>query len=87
MNGFKTLILLSALAALLMALGFTFGGSRGAVIAFVIAFGMNIFSYWNSDKIVLRMHNAQEVDAKSAPEFYTMVADLARLAELPMPLV
>ncbi len=87
MNGFKTLILLSALTALLMALGFTFGGSKGAVIAFVIAFGMNIFSYWNSDKIVLRMHNAQEVDAKSAPEFYTMVADLARRAELPMPRV
>jgi heat shock protein HtpX len=86
-NGFKTLILLSALTALLMALGFTFGGSKGAVIAFVIAFGMNIFSYWNSDKIVLRMHNAQEVDAKSAPEFYTMVADLARRAELPMPRV
>lgn len=87
MNGFKTLILLSALTALLMALGFTFGGSKGAVIAFVIAFGMNIFSYWNSDKIVLRMHNAQEVDARSAPEFYTMVADLARRAELPMPRV
>ncbi len=87
MNGFKTLILLSALTALLMALGFTFGGSKGAVIAFVIAFGMNIFSYWNSDKIVLRMHNAQEVDGKSAPEFYTMVADLARRAELPMPRV
>ena len=87
MNGFKTLILLSALTALLMALGFTFGGSKGAVIAFVIAFGMNIFSYWNSDKIVLRMHNAREVDAKSAPEFYTMVADLARRAELPMPRV
>ena len=87
MNGFKTLTLLSALTALLMALGFTFGGSKGAVIAFVIAFGMNIFSYWNSDKIVLRMHNAREVDAKSAPEFYTMVADLARRAELPMPRV
>lgn len=87
MNGFKTLILLSALTALLMALGFTFGGSKGAVIAFVVALGMNAFSYWNSDKIVLRMHDAREVDAQSAPEFYQMVAELARRAQLPMPKV
>ena len=87
MNGFKTLILLSALTALLMALGFTFGGAQGAMIAFIIALGMNIFSYWNSDKIVLRMHAAREVDADSAPDFYTMVAELARRAELPMPKV
>ncbi|MFM7028696.1 MAG: zinc metalloprotease HtpX [Chakrabartia sp.] len=87
MNGFKTLILLSALTALLMALGFTFGGSKGAVIAFVVALGMNAFSYWNSDKIVLRMHDAREVDAQSAPEFYQLVADLARRAQLPMPKV
>lgn len=87
MNGFKTLILLSALTALLMALGFTFGGAQGAMIAFVIALGMNIFSYWNSDKIVLRMHAAREVDAHSAPDFYAMVAELARRAELPMPKV
>ncbi len=87
MNGFKTLILLSALTALLMALGFTFGGAQGAMIAFMIALGMNIFSYWNSDKIVLRMHAAREVDAHSAPDFYAMVAELARRAELPMPKV
>jgi heat shock protein HtpX len=86
-NGFKTLLLLSALTALLMALGFTFGGAQGAIIAFVMALGMNLFSYWNSDKIVLRMHGAQEVDAASAPHFYPMVADLARRAELPMPKV
>ena len=87
MNGFKTLMLLSALTALLMALGFTFGGAQGAIIAFVMALGMNLFSYWNSDKLVLRMHGAQEVDAASAPHFYPMVADLARRAELPMPKV
>ena len=87
MNGFKTLLLLSALTALLMALGFTFGGAQGAIIAFVMALGMNLFSYWNSDKIVLKMHGAQEVDAASAPHFYPMVADLARRAELPMPKV
>lgn len=86
-NGFKTLILLSALTALLMALGFTFGGAQGAVLAFGIALGMNLFSYWNSDKIVLRMHGAREVDAASAPDFYAMVADLARRAGLPMPKV
>ena len=87
MSGFKTLILLSALTALLMALGFTFGGAQGALIAFAVALGMNLFSYWNSDKIVLRMHNAREVDAQSAPDFYPMVAELARRAALPMPRV
>lgn len=87
MNGFKTLMLLSALTALLMALGFTFGGSQGALIALVVALGMNLFSYWNSDKIVLRMHGARQVDGQSAPEFYVMVAELARRAELPMPKV
>jgi heat shock protein HtpX len=86
-SGFKTLILLSALTALLMALGFTFGGAQGALLAFVLALGMNLFSYWNSDKIVLRMHGAREVDAQSAPDFYAMVAELARRAALPMPKV
>jgi heat shock protein HtpX len=80
-------MLLSALTALLMALGFTFGGAQGALIAFVVALGMNLFSYWNSDKIVLRMHDARQVDAQSAPDFYAMVAELARRAELPMPKV
>lgn len=87
MNGLKTLFLLSALTALLMALGYTFGGAKGAVIAFVVAAGMNVFSYWNSDKVVLRMHDAREVDATSAPDFYAMVAELAKRADLPMPKV
>jgi heat shock protein HtpX len=86
-NGLKTLLLLSALTALLMALGYTFGGAQGAVIAFVVAAGMNVFSYWNSDKVVLRMHDAREVDATSAPDFYGMVAELAKRADLPMPKV
>jgi heat shock protein HtpX len=86
-NGLKTLFLLSALTALLMALGYTFGGAQGAVIAFVVAAGMNVFSYWNSDKVVLRMHDAREVDATSAPDFYGMVAELAKRAGLPMPKV
>ena len=87
MNGFKTLLLLSALTALLMALGYTFGGAQGAVIAFVVAAGMNLFYYWNSDKIVLRIHDAREVDATSAPDFYRLVAELAQRAGLPMPKV
>jgi heat shock protein HtpX len=87
MNGFKTTMLLAALTALFMALGFTLGGSRGAVIALVIAFGMNIFTYWNADKIVLRMHGARQVDRTSAPEFYAMVESLAQRAALPMPKV
>ncbi len=87
MNGFKTLVLLSALTALLMALGYTFGGGQGAIIAFVVAAGMNLFSYWNSGKIVLRMHDAREVDATTAPDFHALVAELANRAGLPMPKV
>ncbi|HEX7854242.1 MAG TPA: zinc metalloprotease HtpX [Sphingobium sp.] len=85
MNGMKTAMLLAALTALFMGLGYIFGGAGGAVIALIVAAGMNLFTYWNADKIVLRMHNAREVDANSAPEFYAMVADLARNARLPMP--
>jgi heat shock protein HtpX len=87
MNGLKTTMLLAALTALFMALGFMLGGRSGVMLAFVVAFGMNIFTYWNADKIVLRMHRAREVDAASAPEFYAMVRDLAQRAGLPMPKV
>jgi heat shock protein HtpX len=87
MNYFRTTVLLAALTALFMGIGFAIGGSSGMVIAFLIAAGMNIFSYWNSDKVVLSMHNAQEVDAGSAPELYEMVRQLAANAELPMPKV
>ncbi|MGO4167061.1 zinc metalloprotease HtpX [Novosphingobium sp. YAF33] len=87
MNGFKTAMLLAALTALFMGLGYIFGGSGGAMIALVVAAGMNLFTFWNADSIVLRMHNAREVDERSAPEFYTLVAELARRARLPMPRV
>ena len=87
MNGMKTAMLLSALTALFMSLGYMFGGAGGAIIALVVAAGMNLFTYWNADKIVLRMHNAREVDMTSAPDFYRMVRDLARNAGLPMPRV
>ncbi|QOT70932.1 zinc metalloprotease HtpX [Sphingobium fuliginis] len=87
MSGMKTVMLLSALTALFMALGYTLGGSGGAAIALLVAAGMNLFTFWNADRIVLSMHHAREVDARSAPEFYSLVADLARRADLPMPRV
>ncbi|MBX3593594.1 zinc metalloprotease HtpX [Sphingomonas sp.] len=87
MNGFKTTMLLAALTALFMALGFTIGGRGGMVIALLVAVGMNLFTYWNADRIVLSMHGAKQVDGASAPEFHGLVADLARRAGLPMPKV
>jgi heat shock protein HtpX len=63
------------------------GGTKGMMLALIVALGMNFFSYWFSDKMVLRMYNAQEVDEASAPQFYRMVRDLAARAELPMPRV
>lgn len=87
MNGFKTTMLLAALTALFMALGFTLGGRGGMMIALLVAVGMNLFTYWNADKIVLSMHGAKQVDAASAPEFHGLVAGLAQRAALPMPKV
>jgi heat shock protein HtpX len=87
MNYFRTTLLLAVLTALFMAVGFFIGGQSGMLIAFLVALGMNLFSYWNSDKIVLRMHGAQEVDASSAPELYDLVRQLSANAELPMPKV
>ncbi len=87
MNGLKTTMLLAAMTALFMALGYTLGGSGGAIIALLVAAGMNLFTFWNADKIVLSMHDAREVDAQSAPEFYGLVRDLAQRAGLPMPRV
>jgi heat shock protein HtpX len=87
MNYLRTAMLLAGLTALFMGVGFLIGGANGAMIALVVAAGMNVFSYWNSDKLVLSMHGAQEVDARSAPDLYALVADLARRAELPMPKV
>ncbi|NIJ17657.1 zinc metalloprotease HtpX [Sphingobium vermicomposti] len=87
MSGLKTMMLLSAMTALFMALGYTLGGGAGALIALLVAAGMNLFTFWNADKIVLSMHDAREVDAGSAPEFYGLVRDLAQRAGLPMPRV
>lgn len=87
MNGLKTTMLLATMTALFMALGYTLGGSGGALIALIVAAGMNLFTFWNADRIVLSMHGAREVDARSEPEFYSLVSDLAQRAALPMPKV
>lgn len=87
MNLVKTAMLIAFMTALFMGIGYLLGGAPGMVIALAIALAMNAFSFWNSDKMVLRMHNAQEVDRASAPEYYGMVEDLAKNADLPMPRV
>ena len=81
----RTGILLAAMTALVGAVGLLLGGQQGLVIALVVAAGMNLFSWWNSDKMVLRMQGARPVDARSAPEFWRLTEGLARTAGLPMP--
>ncbi len=85
MNMTKTAILLAAMTALFMGIGFMIGGEGGAAIAFLIAAGMNVFAYWNSDKMVLRMHGAREVTERDAPNYVRLVQRLAENADLPMP--
>ncbi|MET0869281.1 MAG: M48 family metalloprotease, partial [Methyloceanibacter sp.] len=87
MSYFRTAILLAALTALFMGIGFLIGGQGGMLIALGVAGAMNLFAYWNSDKMVLRMYGAREVDSRSAPELYALVARLAANAGLPMPRV
>jgi heat shock protein HtpX len=86
-NWVKTAMLMAAITALFIVIGGMIGGKSGMLLALVIALGMNFFSYWFSDKMVLRMYNAQEVDETTAPQFYRMVRDLATRAGLPMPRV
>src|SRR5215217_516278 len=87
MNYFRTAILLAGLTALFMGVGYLIGGSGGAMIAPVMAAGMNLFAYWNSDRMVLSMYGAQEVDARTVPDLYVLVQQLAGRAGLPMPRV
>jgi heat shock protein HtpX len=87
MNYTKTALLLAAMTGLFLAIGFALGGEQGMLIAFVVALAMNVFSYWNSDKLVLRMHGARQVTPEEAPNFHSMVAELARRADMPMPKV
>lgn len=86
-NWLKTAILMAGILALFAAVGGAIGGAQGMLIAFLIGAGMNVFAYWFSDKMVLRMYNAQEVDASSSPYLYNMVQELAQRAQIPMPRV
>jgi len=86
-NLFKTAVLMAAITALFMFIGAAIGGRNGMMLALIVALGMNFFSYWFSDTMVLKMYRAREVDASSAPQFYRMVQELAGKAELPMPRV
>jgi heat shock protein HtpX len=87
MNLFKTGLLMAGLTALLMAFGFVIGRETGMVMALVFAIGTNLFTYWNADKMVLRMNGARQIERGDAPEFYTMIERLAARAALPMPKV
>ncbi|OQS38999.1 zinc metalloprotease HtpX [Chromobacterium haemolyticum] len=86
-NWFKTTLLMAAILALFAVIGGMIGGKSGMILALLFGGAMNVFAWWNSDQMVLRMYNAQEVDAQSAPEFYGMVSELAQRAGLPMPRV
>ncbi|MBN9696746.1 MAG: zinc metalloprotease HtpX [Zoogloea sp.] len=86
-NWLKTSILMAGIIALFGAIGAMIGGKSGMLLALVFGGAMNIFSYWFSDKMVLRMYNAQEVDETSSPYLYNMVRELAGRAQLPMPKV
>jgi heat shock protein HtpX len=87
MNYVRTAILLAGLTALFMGVGYLIGGQTGAMIALIVAAAMNLFSYWNSDRMVLSMYGAREVDARTAPDLYALVQQLASRANLPMPRV
>lgn len=87
MNLVRTAMLLAFMTALFVGVGFLLGGRGGMMIAFVVAAGMNFFSWWNSDRMVLSTYGAQEINEANAPEFYGIIRDLSRNAGLPMPKV
>ncbi|MBV8412656.1 MAG: M48 family metalloprotease, partial [Alphaproteobacteria bacterium] len=87
MNYFRTALLLAALTGFFLVVGYLLGGRSGLVIALIAALGMNLFAYWNSDQMVLRMSNAREVGPQEAPELYGIVQGLVQRAGLPMPRV
>jgi heat shock protein HtpX len=86
-NALRTTVLLAALTALFMTVGYFIGGTSGMMIAFIFALVTNIFGYWNSDKLVLRMQNAVPVERSRVPELYDMVDVLSRKAGIPTPAV
>jgi heat shock protein HtpX len=87
MSSMRVSLMIAAMTALFMGIGYLLGAQQGMLIAFVVALGMNIFAYWNSDKMVLRMYGARQIGPQDAPEFYGLVQQLAQRAELPMPKV
>jgi heat shock protein HtpX len=87
MNNVKVFVLMAALTALLGAVGGAFGGQTGLVLALGFAGVMNLFMYWNSSSMVLRMYRARVVDRAQAPELFEMVDRLRQRAGLPMPTV
>jgi heat shock protein HtpX len=86
-NQIRTTLLLAAMTALILFIGQLLGGRQGMIIALIFAAGMNFFSYWYSDKLVLKMYRAQEITPQQAPDLYRIVERLARRAQLPMPKV
>ena len=87
MNYLRTAMLLAGLTALFMGVGYLIGGQSGALLALIVAAVMNLFTYWNSDRMVLSMAGAQEIDERTAPDVFRMVAELSQRAGLPMPRV
>ena len=87
MGYLRTSILIAGISALFLAVGFFIGGEAGMLIAFALAAAMNLFAYWNSDRMVLSMYGAREVGRHDAPGFYGIVEQIAANAELPMPRV
>ena len=87
MNTLRTGILMAALTGLFLAVGALVGGGTGVAVAFAMALAMNLFAYWNSDKVLLSMYGARQVDASSAPDLHRLVQRLAQQAQLPMPKV
>ena len=84
-NQIKTTVLLAVLTAFIIWIGQLLGGRQGMVIALVLAAGMNFFSYWYSDKLVLKMYRAREATPQQAPEIFDLVGKLTQTAGLPMP--
>ncbi|GAB4433949.1 MAG: zinc metalloprotease HtpX [bacterium] len=87
MNGLKTMLLMMVLTLMFVFFGGLLGGRSGMTFALIMAFGMNFFAYWFSDKIVLKMYGAEEIKEKDAPELYNIVKRLSQAAGLPMPRV
>ena len=82
---FRTVLLLAGMTALFVGIGFVIGGRNGMLVAFAVACAMNVFAWWNSDRTVLRIHNAQPIRPEDAPRLYDITARLAQRAGIPMP--